>query len=116
MNDFNERIANLSPEARALFEAKLRRKTATRLHTIPTLPSSGPPQAFPLSFAQQRLWFMQSLELGRGRPLSRAWRAVPRLSGRPRVAAPRLCDPICQFCRPAACINVRVNPDSPYPR
>ncbi len=62
MNDFSQRIANLSPEARALFEAKLRQKTAARQHTIPTLPRSGQPQAFPLSFAQQRLWFLYQWE------------------------------------------------------
>ncbi len=40
MNDFKEHIANLSPEARALFEAKLRRKTATRQRGV--APTTSP--------------------------------------------------------------------------
>src|SRR5688572_30721688 len=62
MNDFANRIANLSPEARALFEAKLRQKTAARRWTIPVLARSGQAQAFAQSFAQQRLWFLYQWE------------------------------------------------------
>ncbi|MGH8727036.1 MAG: non-ribosomal peptide synthetase, partial [Burkholderiales bacterium] len=62
MNDFADRIANLSPEARALFEAKLKQKAAAKQYTIPTLPRSGQPQAFAQSFAQQRLWFLYQWE------------------------------------------------------
>ncbi|MDQ3563928.1 MAG: amino acid adenylation domain-containing protein [Pseudomonadota bacterium] len=62
MNDFANRIANLSPEARALFEAKLRQKAAAKQYTIPTLPRSGQAQAFAQSFAQQRLWFLYQWE------------------------------------------------------
>ena len=58
MNDLVNRIANLPPEARALFEAKLRQKTRANKHTIPTLPRSGEAPAFAQSFAQQRLWFL----------------------------------------------------------
>ena len=58
MNDLVNRIANLPPEARALFEAKLRQKAAAKQYTIPTLPRSGQTQAFAQSFAQQRLWFL----------------------------------------------------------
>ena len=50
------------PEARALFEAKLRQKAAAKQYPIPTLPRSGQAQAFAQSFAQQRLWFLDQWE------------------------------------------------------
>ncbi|MGH8771119.1 MAG: condensation domain-containing protein, partial [Burkholderiales bacterium] len=58
MNDFSQRIANLSPEKRTLLEAHLKRKKNIAERAIPHLPRSGQTQSFPVSFAEQRLWFL----------------------------------------------------------
>ncbi|WGF87874.1 amino acid adenylation domain-containing protein [Marinivivus vitaminiproducens] len=60
--DFYKRLAKLTPERRALFEKKLIEQGIQ-----PAGPSSirrrpGDLDALPLSFSQQRLWFMQRLE------------------------------------------------------
>jgi amino acid adenylation domain-containing protein len=77
MTRIEDRIAALSPEKRALLERLLPRAGAAPLDRIPRRePGHG---AIPLSFAQQRLWFLEQLEPGRGLynlPL------VTRLAGR----------------------------------
>ena len=61
MSDLSERIAGLSPEKRALLEAKLL-GGRTAAAPIPRRSATGPA---PLSFAQRRLWFLDQLDPGR---------------------------------------------------
>ncbi len=58
--EFLKQIANLSPEQRKLFERRLQQRGLKRLNvqTIPRRQTSD----LPLSFAQQRLWFIQQLD------------------------------------------------------
>jgi hypothetical protein len=60
MSRLTEAVANLTPEQRAILEQRLKRKRAGA--SRPGIPRQGREQnAFPLSFAQQRLWFLHRL-------------------------------------------------------
>ena len=56
MGDLDDRIARLSPEARAILGRRLKDKAE---QFIPRRSGDGPA---PLSFAQQRLWFFDQIE------------------------------------------------------
>src|SRR6185369_9022509 len=71
MNDFSQRIATFSPEKRELLALRLK-KSGTQFNSLP------------LSFAQQRLWFLEQLDPGNSAyniPLAL------RLRGRLNIAA-----------------------------
>ena len=55
------RFANLSPVKRALLELRLKEKCPESLVT-PSIPRRSARDTAPLSFAQQRLWFLNQLE------------------------------------------------------
>ena len=63
MSNLFEKLANLSPEQRALFEQRLRDQGLTLPTTNRILPRSRSTRSeIPLSYAQQRLWFVQAFE------------------------------------------------------
>jgi amino acid adenylation domain-containing protein len=61
MKDLSQQIANLTPEQRSLFEQKLRQK-GIKSPQFQLIAKRGNDDHLPLSFSQQRLWFVQQLE------------------------------------------------------
>lgn len=60
MSDFSQRIAALSPEKRELLLQLIQKKNNVSQTTIK--PQSRASSTFPLSYAQQRLWFLDQFE------------------------------------------------------
>ena len=61
MSDLQRRIANLSPEKQRLLIAQLAQRGVS-LPNQPTIPRKQANDTSPLSFTQQRLWFIHQLE------------------------------------------------------
>ncbi len=76
MGELEDRLAKLSPERRALLERMLAEKRAASTGPIPAAPEGSGP--FPLSFAQERFWFLEQLEPGN---LAHHIAGVTRLGG-----------------------------------
>ena len=66
MRDLTERLAALSPERRAVLEARLRDKglSAPRPSVIRPIPGRESLSHFPTSLDQERLWFIDQMEPG----------------------------------------------------
>ncbi len=65
MKDLSDRIAALSPQQRAMFEL-LRKKQQKAAAGPPPgpIPRRGTPGPAPLSFDQERIWFLHQLDPG----------------------------------------------------
>ncbi|MBD0304081.1 MAG: condensation protein, partial [Tolypothrix sp. T3-bin4] len=83
MTDLTKRIADLSPEKRELLLRRLNQQTEKIAPTIITA-QSRESNSFPLSFAQERLWFIEQLQPGN--VFYNITNAV-RLQGRLNIAA-----------------------------
>ncbi|QAT84764.1 non-ribosomal peptide synthase [Corallococcus coralloides] len=67
MSDIDQRIASLPPEKRALLLKRLAEKEAAQAGAkaaAPAMPTRDPALPAHLSFAQQRLWFLERLQPG----------------------------------------------------
>ena len=66
LKGLDERLAALTPQQRALFEARLRQKglAAPRPKIIPPIPGREKLAHFPTSLDQERLWFIDQMEPG----------------------------------------------------
>lgn len=64
MSDISQKIAGLSPEKLKLLAQKLNKKKVNVLSQIPIVSQSRQSHTFPVSFAQQRIWFLDQLQPG----------------------------------------------------